>query len=260
MTVQQIFDRLCTFAPLSFADGYDNPGLLAGDPAAEVRRVCVALDVTLPVLREAEELGADLLLTHHPFPFRGIKSLVGPLPDTQKLRLLLERSMALICMHTNLDRAQGGVNDALAAALGLQQVQPLASSGDLPGAPCLLRIGTLPEPLLPEHFFALVRESLGCRGLRAVSAGRPIRRVAVGGGACGGLFSAAAAAGADAFVVGDGDYHDMLSAAELGLTLTEAGHFATEAPVRAVLADLVRELGPETVVCKSDADPVLFIS
>ena len=224
--------------------------MLVGNGDAEVRRVLVALDPSMRVGCEAQERGADLIVTHHPFPFAGMKRFVAGDPAADKLAVLLKGGIALISMHTNLDRAVGGVNDALAETLGLNGIAPAEESG-------LIRKGELGESIAPEEFCREVKAKLGASGVRAVCGKRPIRRVWVGGGSCSEFLAAAVQDGADAFVTADCRHHAFLDAEELGITLIDAGHFATEAVVLPCLRKLLLPGGAEILASESDRDPVI---
>ena len=223
-TVGEIERALWDWAPRELAQSWDNVGLLVGWPDREAKRVLVALDVTEAVIAEAEEIRADLIVAHHPVmncAWRPVQTIRGDDIQGRKLIRLLTHDIAAICMHTNLDAAAGGVNDVLAAALGLEQVE-LLDEGD-----GIARQGLLPREMQPPDFLAMVREALGANGLRYAGGEKPVRRVAVGGGACGGYFRAAAR-DCDAFVTADVKYDQFLDARELGLLLIDAGHFPTE--------------------------------
>ena len=179
MTVKDILDYLWTLAPLEYKESWDNVGFLLGRSGAPVTKVLVSLDATAEVAEEAAALGCELVVTHHPVIFRGEKQITDAAPSSETVLRYIERGIAVISMHTNLDCAPGGVNDVLAGTLGLRDVQILPD-GETAG---LIRYGTVPECPLAD-FAALVKERLSCRGLRFVDAGRPVRRVAVGGGAC----------------------------------------------------------------------------
>lgn len=246
--VREIERALYELAPRDLAMEWDNVGLLIGRPDREVAKILVALDVTEAVAAEAAETGADLIVAHHPVmnckwsPVQTIRD------DTIQGRLfyrLIESGTAAICMHTNLDRAHGGVNDALAARLGLTEVEIL------PGGDDVLRVGQLPGEMSLPDFLAWVKTAIRPNGIRYVDGGRPIRRVAVGGGACGGYFRAAAANGCDALVTSDLKYNEFLDARAEGLTVVDAGHFPTEDVVCPVLVRYLREKFPEVRVEKS---------
>ena len=226
-TVGQIFDFLNTKAPVSTKLDFDNVGLLAGSRDWKVDTVLLALEITGPVIAQAKALGAKLVLSHHPLFFQ-LKSVTGETPQGSKVMDLLTSRIAAICMHTNLDAADGGVNDALAAALGL--------TGAVPYEPeHICRLGSLPRPLQLGEFLQRTKEALGCAGLRYVDGGKPVARVAVGGGSCGSMLEETAATGCDTFVTADVKHDQFLRARELGLNLVDAGHFNTENVVIPVL-------------------------
>lgn len=247
-SVHDIESALWQLAPRELARSWDNVGLLVGRPDREVRRVLVALDITEAVAEEAEAQGADLIVSHHPVMnchWHMVQTLRSDDLQGRLLRRLVSRDLSAICMHTNLDAAQGGVNDALAAALQLEEAAPLEGGGGI------ARTGRLPRPVSVPDFLFAVQEALGAGGLRCTDGAKPISRVAVGGGACGEFLWAAAAAGCDAFVTADVKYNQFLDAAALGLTLVDAGHFPTEDVVCPVLARYLSERFPELAVRKS---------
>lgn len=219
-TINQIYDLLKAIAPLELAEPWDNPGLLAGRGDAEVDAVLCALDLTLPVIDEAVRLGAGLIVTHHPILFRGRKNLREDDAEGRMLCALIRANLGLIAMHTNYDNASPGVNDALAAQLGLHNVEALENG---------MRTGYIEQTTFAK-FAAKVEERLGgsvrCYG----DADAPIRRVAVLGGAGEDFAAQAMAAGADCYVTGEMAYHKGLDAAADGLMVIEAGHAATERP------------------------------
>ena len=137
MTVQQIYDFINERAPFETQVAYDNSGLLVGDPSREVTGIHLALDVTQAVIDEAVRNGANLIITHHPLMFSPIKRLVETTHEARLLCRLIREGVSLISAHTNLDQAPGGVNDALASAIGLTNV-----SGE-----GFLRVGDLPQPM-----------------------------------------------------------------------------------------------------------------
>ena len=243
-TVHDIESALYALAPKALAAEWDNVGLLAGSADREVRSVLVALDITEPVVDEAERMGADLIVSHHPVIFHPVKSITDRDPSGRLLIRLVRSGTGAVCMHTNLDAAQGGVNDALASALGLQDAAPAAEGG-------IARIGTLPEAMALPGFLARVKNALRPNGLRYVDGGRPIRKVAAGGGACGDFLWEAAALGCDAFVTADLKYNHFLDAGVLGLTVIDAGHFPTEDVVCPMVVRYLREKFPEVQVEKS---------
>ena len=235
-TVREIYDALDKRAPFVLQMDFDNAGLLVGRGEAEVRRALVSLDVTPAVVREAREWGAELIVAHHPIIFHPARSITDETTVGRVVLDLAEAGIAAICAHTNLDAVAQGVNDALAHALGLEDVTLLTQDGTDPqGRPYGVgRVGSVPAQD-PAQFAAFVKAALGANGVRMVDGGRPIRRVAVGGGACGGMVPDALAKGCDAFVTADVKYDVFLEAQAQGLTLIDAGHYPTENVVCPVL-------------------------
>lgn len=243
--VKEIFQRIDNWAAFNIQMDFDNSGHLVGRGTQEVSGVLVALDITLPVVGEAEALGCNLIVSHHPVIFDPIRALTDASPTGNILLALAERRMAAICAHTNLDAAEGGVNDCLAQALGLSDVGQLCQDGvDGQGRPYGIgRVGTAHAPgCSPGEYAAYVKERLNAAGVRYVDAGRPVSRVALGGGSCGSMLRDAVAARCDTFVTADVKYNVFLDAKALGVNLMDAGHFASENVVcPAVVAFLRRE-------------------
>ena len=233
---------------------WDNVGLLCGRRDREVKKILVALDPFRNVIDEAIEVGADCIVTHHPLIFRN--PLMAVNEDTEAGRCvltLMEHGIAAINAHTNYDLAPDGINDVLARTLGLSNIEVINPEGtDAEGrAYGLLRCGTIGEIAL-KAFLVGVKEHLDCQGLRYVDAGRPVRKVAVGGGSCADEMHDALAAGCDTFVTADVKYNQFRTAYELGLNLIDAGHFHTENPAMPVLAEKLRAEFPAVEVIFSE--------
>ncbi len=228
VTVQDVWNWLNGLAPFATQEAFDNAGLVLGNPAAPARRVFFTVDATLPAVREAIAWQAELLVAHHPLLFGGVHSLRTDLPEGAAVAALLGAGVSLIAAHTNLDCAPGGTGDSLAEALGLLQPGPV--EGD-----AYLRVGELPAPLAAASLLSEVNRRLhACARLYGEPA-TALRRVAVGAGACGEAWQAAANCGAQAFVVGELKHHELLAARASGLTVLEAGHHQTEFPGIAAL-------------------------
>lgn len=220
-TVSEIEQALFELAPRECAQDWDNVGFLVGRRDREVRKVLVAMDITEDVIDEAVRWGADLIVTHHPVIFHGQKSVTDRDVTGNRVLRLLEGGLSAICMHTNLDCAEGGVNDILAQILGVQNPERFTNEG-------VGRCGWLAGPMALPEFVRLVSRALGCNGVRYADAGKPVHRVAVGGGACGEFEDAAIYAGCDTFVTSDLSYHQFVDARAKGINLIDAGHFPTE--------------------------------
>ena len=246
-TVREIEQALFELAPREGAMDWDNVGHLLGDPDSQVSRVLVALDITEDVADEALAHGCELIVAHHPVMncrWLPVQSVRSDTPQGHLLLKLLRNGVSAICMHTNLDVAWGGVNDILAEKLKLVDPGPLCDNG-------LGRVGRLEEPMDLADFVRFVSRSLGCNGVRYAGAGKPVCRVAVGGGACGDFEDDAIRAGCDTFVTADLSYHQFLDAKGKGINLIDAGHFPTEAPVCEKLVQYVSDRFQELVVTKS---------
>jgi dinuclear metal center YbgI/SA1388 family protein len=239
-TVKDIFEKLCEIAPLGLQLEYDNAGFLIGRAEAPVEKALLSLDVTAEVAEEAIERGAQLIVAHHPVMncrWHAVQNVLDDNEQGRTLTKLLRSGVSAICMHTNLDAADGGVNDILAHLLGLEDICQLNEEK-------IGRVGTLKCEKTLEEFLPVVVKSLHCKGLRYRDGGKPVRRVAVGGGACAEYIPCAAALGCDTFVTADLKYHEFLGAE--GINLIDAGHFETENPVceaiRAYLTDRFPQL------------------
>ena len=246
--VRDILAFIETFAPTYMKESWDNVGLNCGRMDAEVNTVLVALDPFLHVCEEAKEIGADLLLTHHALIWE--PGFVTDQSAWGKCALyLMENGIAHVNAHTNLDCAPGGVNDLLAEKLGLENITILEPQGpDEQGRVWgLIRCGQVPEQDL-QNFLATVKENLGCRGLKFCDGGKPVRKVAVGGGSCAGALPLVAAAGCDTFVTADVKYNGFWDARDMGISIIDAGHFHTENPVVAYMAEKLRAAFPELTV------------
>ena len=238
-TVREIYQYLDGLAPFSFQMDFDNAGFLVGRGDRQVDKILVSLDITEEVVAEAAQLGCQLIVSHHPVIFFPAKSVTDATPDGRILLSLVEHNIAAICAHTNLDAVSGGVNDALARKLGLTNIEQLKQDGvDASGRPYGIgRVGnTAGVPMYAPAFAAFVKEALGANGVRFVDARRPVRRVAVGGGACADMLKDALALGCDTFVTADVKYNGFLDAKALGVNLIDAGHYPTEQVVVPVLA------------------------
>lgn len=247
-TVHDILTYIHTVAPPYMKESWDNVGLNCGRSDRAVRRLLVALDPFTHVCEEAQAWGADLLVTHHALIWKP-----GFVTDDsvwgRNTLYLIENGIAHINAHTNLDCAPGGVNDVLAETLGLENISVIRPGGvDEAGSEWgLLHCGDV-APQSLEVFLANVKQSLHCQGLRFVDGGKPVRKVAVGGGSCAGGMRDALDAGCDTFVTADVKYNQFWDARDLGLNLIDAGHFQTENPVVAVLAQKIAAQFPEIEV------------
>ena len=260
-TVNDIFVYLDEQAPFSIQMDFDNAGFLVGRRNAPVKKVLITLDITEEVVAEAAQLGCQLIVSHHPVIFFPAKSVTDATPDGRILLSLVEHNIAAVCAHTNLDAVCGGVNDALARKLGLTNIEQLKQDGvDSSGRPYGIgRVGnTAGVPMYAPAFAAFVKETLGANGVRFVDARRPVRRVAVGGGACADMLKDALALGCDTFVTADVKYNGFLDAKALGVNLIDAGHYPTEQVVVPVLAKWLTDGFPKVEVLTTQTHKEVF--
>lgn len=239
MKISDIYDYINEIAPFNTAAVWDNPGLSVGSQKNSVTTVLLALDVTKKVINEAKECGAELVVTHHPLIFDPVKSI-----ETDSLLYAVVTSgLNFLSAHTNLDIADGGVNDCLAKKAGITSVRKSLSE-------MFLKIGVI-DPCSPAEFAARLQKALG--GTVLYCCGKEnIRTVAFCSGSGGDLSSAAVAEGADALLTGEAKYDHFLNASSLGLSLFAAGHFETENPAMDHLASLLKErFGEKLSVCRS---------
>lgn len=248
-SVKEIYCYLDEKYPYCLQESYDNSGIMV-DCGKEIKKAVVSLDITNAVVDYASSIGADLILSHHPVIFRPIKCVAS---DSVVFHLI-SSGISAISAHTNFDIADGGVNDALASKLDLQNITPVFKVSE-----CVVkgnlrenyigRAGELTEELSPYDFARYVGERLlGRQAVEYVNGGCPVKRVAVGGGACGEFVFECERYGVDAFVTGEAKHHEMIYAAENGITLIAAGHYATENVALEALAATLREGFPDLSV------------
>lgn len=254
ITVGQIYDFIDSFAPFHTAMSFDNVGLLVGDRQHPVTSVIVSMDITPEVIREATEQMAELIISHHPVIFQPLKRL-SPIDVPY---LLVQNGLCAIAAHTNYDLACGGVNACLAQRLHLSEPVMLEEYENSGLAASL--IGQLESPMEPKAFALYVKKQLQCGGVKFTQGKKNVKKVAVACGAGSSSVFAAATAGADAFVSGDSKHHELLAADSMGITMVDAGHFATEDIAIAPLCSRLSLAFPEVKFSKSSQkDPVQYL-
>ena len=217
MKVYQITEILEKIAPLEIAEEWDNVGLIIGDKNKEVKKLLVALDINTEILKQAVDLGVDMIVVHHPLIFKPINRI-----NDSILLSLIQNNIAVYASHTNLDNSELGVNSVLADVLSLKNV---SREG-------MLAIGEINETSAFD-FIAFVKKQLKVEAVRVSNyeLNKKIKKVAVLGGSGGDFVQQVANLKCDAFVTGEASYHDAQLAYENDLLLISAGHFETENPV-----------------------------
>ena len=236
MTVRDVYDWLDALAPFDAAESFDNVGLLVGDPSATVRKTLFCVDATLDVVREAIDVGAELIVSHHPLMFGGTKHIRYDSPEGQVLAEIASARLHLIAAHTNLDKAEGGTGDSLVNCLALER--PICVNS-------YLRIAQLPAPLSSEELFQLIRNRLHAPVRMYGAPQSSIKAVALGAGALGQDESYAGENGAQAYIVGEIHHHELIDACARGMVVYEAGHYATEFPgIQALYHRFLTDVAP----------------
>ncbi len=240
ITVQNIVTFLQQKAPFETAEEWDNVGLLVGDATAEVSTVYVALDITDEVIDNALAVGAQLIVSHHPVIFDPVKTMLANRIPYR----LVKSDLSAVCMHTNLDKCQGGVNDTLAAALGLTDVQ-IAPDG-------MCRIGRLPEPMTGEGFAKRCAAVLNTSVKMHVGTA-DVQTVALCGGS-GSELVLPLLEQADAALTAEIKHHEWLGLSP-EKTVIDGGHFETEVGVAAVLTEWLQAEFPAITVVLGEQTP-----
>ena len=224
-TLEDFLGLLERIAPTRLAEPWDNPGLQIGDSGQKIKKIFSSLDPTLDALMNASKTDAQVLFTHHPLIFKSVSHIEINTYPGDILALAARKNISVVTAHTNLDVAEGGINDILANLMGLENIQILQPHRDVPGVG-LGRVGDLPEATDLFSLAKTVKKRLGADRLRLVGqTADPVRRIAVVGGSGAGLASFAAKTGADVLITGDIGHHAALEAKTLGIALIDGGAF-----------------------------------
>ena len=261
--VKDILSFFDSVAPFYMKFDFDNIGHIVGFADAEVSKVLLALDITEAVVDEAIETGAQLIVSHHPVIWDPLKRITDDDPKGRKIIKMIQNGISAICLHTNMDTAEGGVNDALMEAMGAKVCGLLDPHGcHSDGTPYgVSRWGELDEAMELEDFLVSIRNGLKANGLRYISGGKKVKKIACCGGAGAGDMVKAAAIGCDTYITSDLKYDHFLAAREMGLNLIDADHYCTENVVVPVFHDLLMNKYPELdiVVSSVHTQPIQFI-
>ena len=254
LKVKDIAKAIEDFAPLSLKEDWDNPGLQVGDREMAVTGVLLCLDVTEEILREALKRDCNMIVSHHPLLFGGLKRLTGATPTERIVAGALRDGIAVYSAHTNLDSTFEGVSYEMAHMLGMKDCRPLEpghSGNDKEG---LGIVGTVsPTPKL--EFLRKVKDTFEVKDLRysAQTPGIVVRKVALCGGSGGSLIKRALASGSDVYICGDLKYHDFTSYGS-DILLADIGHFESELCSRKILSRAIRSAHPDCVIYFSDCE------
>lgn len=231
-TVKIIEEIIQELAPVETAESYDNVGALVGKRSAEVNSVLVALDCTMDVVREARELGAELIVTHHPLMFHPRKNLLEEDAEGKILCELVRGNLSLIAAHTNLDQTEYSGSASCAKLLQLQNVRKETE---------YLFLGELPSPVAAKTLESRITKALAFPVRRYGNENALITTLAIAGGADDGDWCAAQALGAQALLTGEVRHHNALAASMSDFVLFDGGHWGTEAPLVRFLAEYLQK-------------------
>ena len=246
-TVKNIYDYINSIAPFETQEEWDNAGFLIGEFRKEVKKAVLCLDVTKAVAEYAKDVEADVIISHHPVIFSGIKNV----KKGSAVYTCIENDIAVISAHTNFDLAESGINYNLASRLGLNDIKQIDGS--------FITVGKLDYEMSIDDFAQYVSDTLEVSGLRYTDTEKPIQTIAVGGGACE-EYTELAMQNADCFVTGDMKYHAMLDCAENGYAVISAGHYETEHDSFLMLMDKLKAVFVDVeFISANQKNPVLAV-
>ena len=261
MKIKEVLSALERFAPLPLQESWDNAGLQVGLTETEVSGALLCLDVNERIVDEAIMKGCNLIVSHHPLLFRGLKT-ISDLTDVQRTVMkVIENHLCVISMHTNMDNAKGGVNYRIAEKLGLSDVRFFASK-QVDGIEAGSGVtGLLPEPMAADDFVLAVKKAFGvecamCNELLR----RPVRQVAICGGAGDFLLDEALETGADAFITGEMHYHQYFGY-EQKIQICVIGHYQSEQFTTEVFQTIIQEACPgvKALIAETNTNPILYL-
>lgn len=260
MTVKDILDCITEIAPLQWQESYDNAGLQVGDLSAEARKTLICLDITEEIVDEAIAKNCNLIISHHPLIFKGLKHLTPQTYIERAVMKAIKHDIVMISMHTNLDNSYLGVSRVLADKLGLKNLhilQPSECEPELCGAGM---VGEFEIPMEEVDFLQLVSEAIGSPCLRhSALTGRKIQKVALCGGSGSPFFADALRQKVDAYLTADIKYHDFFLP-EGHILLVDGGHFETEQFTKELISDLIQKKFPTfaAVIAETNTNSVHY--
>lgn len=263
---------------MSYQESWDNSGMQVGNRAADIKAVLLATDVTESVVSESISKGCNLIISHHPLIFRGLKHLTGSTPQERCVEMAIRHDIAIYSAHTSMDSVLCGVSGHMADILGLQEQEILVPSGTTSGSSCtssssssssssgssktsdvygLGVIGTLAQPISAAEFVTMVKERFGAQYVRFTAWNKPVQRVALCGGAGAEFCDNAIAAGADAYLTADVKYHEFCDA-NGRILLVDIDHWVSEHYTRDIYKVLLEKHVP-CYISEADATPVFVL-
>ena len=245
-TVKDIYNFLDSFAPFNTQAEWDNSGLLVGNENSVVNKIIFALDVTSDVIEQAKNVGADLIVTHHPVIFKPVSNVL----NDSHIYKIIENNMSIICAHTNYDKAIDGVNDILCYTVNADKIEKIDDT--------FLNIATFDNTYSADEFAKHLKEKLN-GAVRYNNLNKNIRKIAVCSGSGSDYLSLAKELSCDALLTGDASHHSFLDANEMGIVLFACGHFETEMiAIKPLLERIEKEFNIECVLAVQNT-PIMTI-
>lgn len=249
MKVKDVIWALQEFAPEKIQESWDNSGFMVGDREAVVNKVLLALDCTEEIVAEAIDMGANLIITHHPLIFKGLKSVGNDTYVERVVKTLIKQDISLYSIHTNIDKVPDGVSGLMADKLSLRNREILNADKD-PGQGLGI-VGDLENPMDVVAFIGMVKDKFGLKWIRSSDPVKEmISRIALCGGSGSSLIGAARASGAQVYISGDISYHNFFC--EPGFMVMDIGHYESEIGVLDLIKEIILKKIPNFAVCKSN--------
>lgn len=258
--IREVIDALECFAPLPLQESYDNAGLQVGLTEAEVSGVLLCIDVTEKVVDEAAALGCNLIVSHHPLLFRGLKCISDANYVQRTVMKAIQKGVTVVSMHTNFDNAKNGVNYKIAQKIGLHDVTFLGDEAQKAGHGSGV-IGTLDEPMTAREFVSVVKSVLNADDASCNQLLRSkISRVAICGGGGAFLLDDAIKCKADAFITGEMHYHEYFGH-EQEIQIVVVGHYESEQFTNEIFRDVIAKANPgiKTYLTKTNTNPIIHL-
>ncbi len=262
MKIKDVIYTLECFAPLPLQEDYDNAGLQVGLTEAEVSGVLLCLDVTEDVIAEAEREGCNMIVSHHPLIFRKLRCVTDENYVQRCVMQAVKKDITIVAMHTNLDCAQGGVNYMIARKLGLDMnTVRLLGAHTVNGVEGGIGvIGEFPEDVSSREYMYKVKETFGASCVMGNELlHRPVRKVAICGGAGSFMLQQAMKEGADAFLTGEMHYHEYFVDNQQ-IQISVVGHYESERFTQNLLEEIITSKCPgvRTYVTKINTNPIKY--
>jgi len=252
--LQHIIDTIESVAPLKWQEEWDNSGLQVGDRNADIKVALLTTDITESVVDEAIDMHCDLIISHHPLLFHGLKQVTGLTPEARIVEKAIKHNIAIYSSHTSMDVVLHGVSGKMAEKIGIKNYRILAPNSENPMVGLGI-IGTLPSPLTFTDTLTLIKTTFNAPVLRYITAPKePVQTIALCGGAGADLIETAIEAGADVFISADMKYHEM-AATEGKIGLIDLDHWYSEHFTTEIFRDLLQGK-LTTYISKQDHTPI----